>query len=62
MFTIISKLVQYVRVLTFIRFSLGHQAVAMWNEDELFICESNAKSGYWPINGIQCNPYAGISL
>ena len=31
----------------------------MWKEDELFICESNAKSGYWPINGIQCNPYEG---
>ena len=31
----------------------------MWKEDELFICESNAISGYWPINGIQCNPYEG---
>ena len=31
----------------------------MWKEDELFICESNAKTGYWPINGIQCNPYEG---
>ena len=24
---------------------------------QLYLCESNAKSPYWPINGIQCNPY-----
>jgi len=35
----------------------GHTAVALWRDDELFICESNAVSPYWPVNGIQCNPY-----
>ena len=30
-------------------------AVALWREEELFICESNAKSPYWPVNGVQCN-------
>ena len=24
---------------------------------QLYLCESNAKSPYWPINGIQCNTY-----
>ena len=24
---------------------------------QLYLCESNAKSPYWPINGIQCNSY-----
>ena len=37
--------------------STGHTAVAMWKDDQLLICESNALSPYWPINGIQCNPY-----
>jgi len=35
----------------------GHTAVALWKDDELFICESNALSPYWPVNGIQCTPY-----
>ena len=35
----------------------GHTAVALWKMDELFICESNALSPYWPVNGVQCNPY-----
>jgi len=35
----------------------GHTAVALWRNESLFICESNAKSPYWPVNGIQCNPY-----
>jgi len=35
----------------------GHTAVAMWRNDELHICESNAVSPYWPVNGVQCNPY-----
>ena len=26
-------------------------------EPELYLCESNAKSPYWPLNGIQCNPW-----
>ena len=38
---------------------IGHTTVAMWKDSELFVCESNAKSGYWPINGIQCNKYYG---
>ena len=41
---------------------IGHTTVAMWKDTELFVCESNAKSGYWPINGIQCNKYHGIHL
>ena len=51
--------IDYFFLLNFIRFYLGHQAVAMWKDAELFICESNAKTGYWPINGIQCNLYEG---
>ena len=35
----------------------GHTAVALWRDDQLFICESNAKSAYWPVNGVQCNSY-----
>ena len=41
---------------------IGHTTVAMWKDTELFVCESNAKSGYWPINGIQCNKYHGNHL
>ena len=35
----------------------GHTAVAMWKDEQLHICESNALSPYWPVNGVQCNPY-----
>ena len=35
----------------------GHTAIALWKENQLYLCESNAKSPYWPINGIQCNTY-----
>ena len=35
----------------------GHTAIALWRENQLFLCESNAKSPYWPVNGIQCNTY-----
>ena len=35
----------------------GHVAIAVWKDEELFLCESNAKSPYWPVNGIQCNPF-----
>jgi len=42
----------------------GHTAVALWKDElpgvlepELYLCESNAKSPYWPLNGIQCNPW-----
>ena len=35
----------------------GHVAMAVWKEDELLMCESNALSPYWPVNGIQCNTY-----
>ena len=31
--------------------------VAMWREQELYLCESNAFSPYWPVNGVQCNKY-----
>ena len=35
----------------------GHTAVALWRNESLYICESNAVSQYWPTNGIQCNLY-----
>lgn len=35
----------------------GHTAMALWKEGQLFMCESNAESPYWPVNGIQCNTY-----
>jgi hypothetical protein len=35
----------------------GHTAVAMWKDEQLHICESNALSPYWPVNGVQCNLY-----
>ena len=39
--------------------SAGHTVIAMRDErDELFICESTAKTSYWPLNGIQCNEWA----
>jgi len=25
----------------------GHVAIALWKENELFLCESNALSAYW---------------
>ena len=27
--------------------------VALWRDQELFLCESNAKTPYWPVNGVQ---------
>jgi hypothetical protein len=35
----------------------GHVAMAVWKNEDLFLCESNAKSPYWPVNGIQCNTF-----
>jgi len=35
----------------------GHTVVAMWRDLELYLCESNAFSPYWPVNGVQCNRY-----
>ena len=35
----------------------GHTAVALWREEELLVCESNAATPYWPDNGIQCCPW-----
>jgi hypothetical protein len=35
----------------------AHIAMAMWRDGELYMCESNGASPYWPINGIQCNKY-----
>ena len=37
--------------------STGHTAVALWRGLQLYICESNAHSPYWPVNGVQCNLY-----
>lgn len=37
--------------------STGHTAIALWKQNELYVCEANAKSPYWPVNGIQCNTY-----
>ena len=37
--------------------STGHTGVALWRGLELLICESNAKSPYWPVNGVQCTLY-----
>ena len=31
--------------------------VAMWRDTELYLCESNALSPYWPVNGVQCARY-----
>ncbi|KJE95080.1 hypothetical protein CAOG_05572 [Capsaspora owczarzaki ATCC 30864] len=38
--------------------ALGHTTVALWIDGELNICESQSKSNYWPVNLVQCNPYA----
>ena len=35
----------------------GHTAVALWRDEDLYMCESNAKSPYWPVNGVQCNSF-----
>ena len=35
----------------------GHVGIAVRKAGDLFICESNAKSPYWPVNGIQCNSF-----
>ena len=31
--------------------------IALERDGEMQVCESNAVSQYWPINGIQCSPY-----
>ena len=45
--------------------STGHTTVALWNrstavaaDDYLMVCESTAKDVYWPVNGVQCAPWA----
>jgi len=35
----------------------GHTVVAMWRDEDLYLCESNALSPYWPVNGVQCALY-----
>ena len=35
---------------------VSHSVMAMWREDELYICESQ-ESDYYSQQGIQCNPY-----
>lgn len=32
--------------------------VAVRQNGTVLVCESQSKGAYWPINGIQCNPYA----
>ena len=32
-------------------------AVAMRRQGRLEVCESNALTPYWPVNGVQCNPW-----
>ena len=34
----------------------GHCLIALWKEDELFICESKASS-YWYKSGVHCTEY-----
>lgn len=36
----------------------GHTTVALEIDGSMHICESTAKDSYWPVNGIQCTPYA----
>ena len=37
----------------------GHTAIALHNETgHLHVCESTTKDSYWPVNGVQCTPYA----
>ena len=31
--------------------------VAMWRDHDMYLCESNAVSPYWPVNGVQCAQY-----
>lgn len=31
----------------------GHCTVALWKEDQLYICESKSSS-YFPVNGVKC--------
>jgi len=35
----------------------GHTTIAMWQNNELYVCESTVDSAYWPTNGIQCTLY-----
>ena len=35
----------------------GHTAVAIWEDNNLYVAESTAKGTYWPTNGIQRTPY-----
>eukprot|EP01061_Rhynchopus_euleeides_P016104 TRINITY_DN272_c0_g1_i1.p1 TRINITY_DN272_c0_g1~~TRINITY_DN272_c0_g1_i1.p1 ORF type:complete len:649 (+),score=296.80 TRINITY_DN272_c0_g1_i1:83-1948(+) len=37
----------------------GHTTIAMRDEkNELHVCESTSVTSYWPVNGVQCTPYA----
>jgi len=38
--------------------TIGHTTVALRFDDGLYVCESQTASSYWPVNGIQCTPYA----
>jgi hypothetical protein len=37
--------------------STGHVTMAMWIDDELYVCESTTKDPHWPTNGVQKTPY-----
>jgi len=36
---------------------IGHTVISLWIDNELYMCESTAKSNYWPVDGIQKTPY-----
>lgn len=36
---------------------IGHMTIAIMRNGEMQICESNAKTEFWPVNGVQCNRY-----
>ena len=40
-------------------FGMGfvYNKITFFRNETLYVCESNAKSAYWPVNGIQCNLY-----
>jgi len=38
--------------------TLGHTAMALWIDSELYVVESTVKSVYWPTNGIQKTKWA----
>eukprot|EP00494_Astrolonche_serrata_P030082 UN30349 len=37
--------------------STGHNTMAMWEDNQLYVMESQVKSAYWPTDNIQKTPY-----